>query len=183
MKHCILPLFLLCIFRQNISAASMYCMKNVLKRKLKLHFFEKNNHTFFRNKLRFVLEMREMLHKRKNKVVWNEIWQAFWWSINFFKHKPHISEEWTNLTHVYYVLLPSLNSDRRRFVTMWRYNLDDAFHGAVKAYTKHQKLLDFWILSTKMSKKIVENGPQCFIPRELVIFEFFLFELVRYSAA
>ena len=37
----------------------------------------------------------------------------------------------------------SLNSDRRRFVTMWRYNFDDAFHGAVKAYTKHQKLLDF----------------------------------------
>ena len=33
----------------------------------------------------------------------------------------------------------------------------------------------------KMSKKIVENGPQCFIPRELVIFEFFLFELVHYS--
>ena len=33
-----------------------------------------------------------------------------------------------------------------------------------------------------MSKKNVENGPQCFIPRELVIFEFFLFELVRYSA-
>ena len=70
----------------------------------------------------------------------------------------------------------SLNSDRRRFVTMWRYNFDDAFHRAVKAYTKHQKLLDFWILSTKMSKKIIENGPQCFIPRELVIFEFFLFE-------
>ena len=62
------------------------------------------------------------------------------------------------------------------------YNFDDAFHRAVKAYTKHQKLLDFWILSTKMSKKIIENGPQCFIPRELVIFEFFLFELVRYSA-
>ena len=78
--------------------------------------------------------------------------------------------------------LVSLNSDRRRFVTMWRYNFDDAFHGGVKVYTKHQKLLDFWILSTKMSKKIVENGPQCFIPRELVIFEFFLFELVRYSA-
>ena len=65
---------------------------------------------------------------------------------------------------------------------MWWYNFDDAFQGAVKAYTKHQKLLDFWILSTKMSKKIIENGPQCFIPRELVIFEFFLFELVRYSA-
>ena len=62
---------------------------------------------------------------------------------------------------------------------MWRYNFDDAFHGAVKAYTKHQKLLDFWILSTKMSKQIVA---QCFIPRKIIIFKFFLFELVRYSA-
>ena len=32
---------------------------------------------------------------------------------------------------------------------MWWYNFDDAFQGAVRAYTKHQKLLDFLILSTK----------------------------------
>ena len=38
----------------------------------------------------------------------------------------------------------------RRFATMWRYNFDHAFQGAVKAYTEHQKLLDFWILSTKL---------------------------------
>ena len=66
---------------------------------------------------------------------------------------------------------------------MWRYNLDDAFHGAVKAYTKHQKLLDFWILSTKMSKKIVENGPQGFIPRELVIFEFSFWVSLLFSCS
>ena len=50
----------------------------------------------------------------------------------------------------YMVLEISLLSDRRRFVTIWRYNFDHTFQGAVKAYKKHQKLLDFLILSTKL---------------------------------
>ena len=57
---------------------------------------------------------------------------------------------------------------------MWWYNFDDAFHGA-KAQTNLQEVSLILSFVNKIMTK------QCFIPRELVIFEFFLFELVHYS--
>ena len=58
---------------------------------------------------------------------------------------------------------------------MWWYNFDDAFHGA-KAQTNLQEVSLILSFVNKIMTK------QCFIPRELVTFKFFLFEVVRYSA-
>ena len=47
----------------------------------------------------------------------------------------------------------SLNSDRRRFVTMWRYYFDDSFQRA-KAYTKPQEISRILKFVNKICLKI-----------------------------